>query len=74
MSYIQGEPCGIKWTDFDGKGHECIFRELSPGGLHARHICECSCGALKIRALAKLTPRKTLKLAHWKRGRKKVSA
>lgn len=75
MSYIKGEPCGMKWIDLDGKEHVCRFNEMGPNGEPLLHICECSCDAQKVRSQMRHSPSKRppLKLAKWKRGKKVIA-
>lgn len=54
--------CRRIWKQ-DGKDHMCTMDRHE-----SFRPCECACG---IRAFQK-RPQATLKLAHWKRGRKKV--
>lgn len=61
MSYDIEEKCGREWLS-SGKDHKCI----RPEGME--HRCTCDCGE-KIPS----AKRPQLKLAHWKRGRKKVT-
>lgn len=75
MSYTPGEKCGIEWTDLHGKDHTCRFDISTPRGFLVQHVCECECGAQRVREQMVSRPNKRppLKLAKWKRG-KKVTA